>query len=161
MAPPGSILVAIDFENIFGIQATPELNVNAQMGVAILDPPQLNGPSQSDGSDGIQSIQFASGCPNYTRVASNKFVFGNTVACENSDFTTHLTSLLPPGRPFVLVAQSFHFRAALTKLGYDIDNNPQFAGIADTYPMSGDVFHTGRPFGSLKKILKTLGVGWN
>lgn len=162
VALPGSVFVAIDFENVHGLLALRschENDINAQMGIAILDPVHLKGETHPST---IQSIQFASGHEAYIRGASRKFLFGETVVCKSIEFAAQLASLLPSDRPFLLVAQkSTTDRAVLRNIGLDIDNWPQLAGIVDTYPMSGDVFHTGRAFGSLAKILTKLGIGWN
>jgi hypothetical protein len=161
VAPPGTLLVAIDLENVHEIRALrgrSENNINTQLGVSILDPVHLRAPH----TDLIQSIQFASGNEFYTRKASNKFLFGKTVVCKSSELADRLASILPHDRPFLLVAQnSIPDRASMRNLGFDIDSCPQFAGIVDTYPMTGDVFHTGRSFGSLRKILTELGVEWD
>jgi hypothetical protein len=129
VAPPGSLLVAIDLENVHEICALrgcPDHNINTELGVSILDPVHLRAPH----TELVQSIQFASGDDFYTRKASNKFLFGETVVCKSSELASQLAPILPHDRSFLLVAQnSVPDRASMRNLGFDIDSCPQFAGI--------------------------------
>lgn len=148
VAPPNALMVAIDIERGNRMERLAP-NSNARLGVAIFDPLEN---SQHDSSC-IKTYQFVSGDAEFLQRATNKFLFGETTACDTCEFMTHFASLLPPSRPIILIAHSINSDiASLQLMGFNIHQDPRLY-LVDTFPMSGNVLHTERGFGSLKRIL--------
>jgi hypothetical protein len=96
-----AVLIAIDFEQLGNIRQDDSLNLDSQVGLAILNVRDI---MSLNPSEIISTFQFASGSPGYCERTSKKFLFGNCTSIKQKDMLNSIKSLIPGSRSISLSA---------------------------------------------------------
>lgn len=153
-----TVIISIDFEGINTIKSgfTRKDN-NSQVGFAILDTKDLR-LAQAPPEKLISTLNFATGSSSYVTKASNKFLFGETIAIPSSSMAQTIQSQIPQGRNVVLVGYGIlNELQALQALGVKFKEPP--CGILDTSRIANEVFQFWG--GTLGDLLGVLGCPFN
>lgn len=97
------VLVSIDFEHLENLQQDESLNLDTQVGLALLDTRHL-ATSKSD--EIISTFNFASGSQQYCKKVSKKFLFGKSISIHQRDLLNSIQSLIPTSRHIILVGHA-------------------------------------------------------
>ncbi|KAK0736187.1 Polynucleotidyl transferase, partial [Apiosordaria backusii] len=150
-----TVIIAIDFEGINTIKSGFTQKDNSQVGFAILDTKDLR---QVPPEKLISTLNFAAGSSSYVTKASNKFLFGETIAIQSSSMVQTIQSHIPQDRNVVLVGHGIlNELQALQALGFEFERPP--SGILDTSRIANEVFQFWG--GSLGDLLGVLGCPFN
>jgi hypothetical protein len=98
------VIVAIDFENIGNLKGDVSMNLDNQVGLAILHTRYLftNIDSLRPHST-IRTRNFSTGSSSSCLKASRKFLFGSLAPLPKKDMVKHITPLIPKSRHLILV----------------------------------------------------------
>lgn len=94
------MFVAIDFENIWNIEADLSSNLISQVGLATLDTREIG---SSKPAKLISTYNFATGPTVYCPKVRKKFQFGQTSIISQEQMRTKIKSCIPRNRKIILV----------------------------------------------------------
>lgn len=149
------VLIAIDFEGINTIQSGFAQKKDCQVGLAILDMKEIHEVSPDKL---ISTYNFATGSPSYLKKASEKFIFGDTIAIRPSDIVDRIQSLIPLGRNIVFVGHGIINDLSVLR-ALDFQSPALLSAVLDTFQVANEVFEFWA--GSLSELLVLLGCSFN
>ncbi|KAL7942489.1 hypothetical protein V8C42DRAFT_146179 [Trichoderma barbatum] len=145
-----AVIIAIDFENIFGIKTGFSHEVNCQVGLALLDTKHFRCSSPDTL---ISTFNFAAGSSSYITKATNKFLFGETVPINPFDLVNSIKSCIPKDRNIVLVGHGLRNELhAMEALGFQFQTSVPLG--LDTLRLANEFYEIWA--GSLGDLLSSL-----
>ncbi|GAP85758.1 putative polynucleotidyl transferase [Rosellinia necatrix] len=147
----GSILISIDFENTGNIRSGFASNDNCQVGLATLD----TGDLQKDYSpkDLITTYNFITGSNKYQKMASGKFLFGESSVVQRMDLLENIQSIILQNRRVIIIGHAVDNEILLLDcLGFRFPES--ISVIIDTRLVAMEVFGFGSGVSSLRALLR-------
>jgi hypothetical protein len=122
-----AVFIAIDFESLHNIKDDLSLDLDCQLGLAILDTRDFENVAALERI--ISTHNFATGSSKYCDKASKKFLFGKSDRIHQMDMLRHINSLIPPSCTVILLGHGMsHDLRALATLRFEF----QTSFIVDT-----------------------------
>ena len=128
------VFIAIDFENLRNIRQDSSQNLNAQVGVAILDTKTFVSSPQT----AISTFNFVIGSPSYCLKTTKKFLFGRTVTIYRKDINQNIEALISRTRNNVLIGHGFENDLSILRfLKFDLHSS--IVGIIDLQKIAAEI----------------------
>jgi hypothetical protein len=144
------VFIAIDFENIENLKEDVSMNLDSQVGLAILDTKKLDSLPLHRA---ILVHNFSTGSSPYCAKASRKFLFGKSLTISRKSMLGHIESLIPESRQVVLVGHDIRNDLhALRLLNFKFPTS--IIGILDTSRIARELDVTASSLADLLEVFQ-------
>jgi len=128
-------LIAIGFESIVNLKGDVLMNLNSQVGIAVLDTKNFYflGPQAA-----IRTHSFCTGAMSYCDKVSKKFLFGKSLSIRRKDMLKAIESLIPRSRNVVFVGHDIRNDLHALRL-LDSEYPTLIVGILDTFNLAREL----------------------